>query len=151
MKIANLIHRDVTTCSVHDQLDHAAKLMWDRDIGCLPVVDDQGQIRGIITDRDLCMAAYTRGAPLQAIPVSEVMSQHVFSCSPADDVHQVERAMSKHQIRRIPVIDDQGHPIGMVSLNDLARAAAIGKVPSVEIASTLAAVTAPRPLSKTFT
>jgi len=149
MKIASLIHRDVATCSTHDHLDRAAQLMWDRDIGCLPVVDDQGHVSGIITDRDICMAAYTKGMPLVAIPVVSVMSHHVFSCSPADDVHEVERTMSQQQIRRMPVIDDHGHPIGIVSVNDLARAAAGGKVPSVEIAATLAAVTAPRPLTKT--
>jgi CBS-domain-containing membrane protein len=74
------------------------------------------------------------------------MAKHVFSCGIDDELESVERTMSEHQIRRMPVIDDQGHPVGIVSLNDLARAATLGKVPASEITSTLAAVSAPRTL-----
>jgi CBS-domain-containing membrane protein len=63
-----------------------------------------------------------------------------------DEVESVERTMREHQIRRMPVIDEQGHPVGILSLNDLARAASLGKVPAGEIATTLAAVSAPRTL-----
>jgi CBS-domain-containing membrane protein len=146
MKMANLVRHDVTSCSIHDNLDRAAQLMWDRDIGCLPVIDDQGHVAGMVTDRDVCMAAYTQGLPLRAIPVTTAMAKHVFSCGIDDELESVERTMSEHQIRRMPVIDDQGHPVGIVSLNDLARAATLGKVPASEITSTLAAVSAPRTL-----
>lgn len=146
MKIANLVHRDVMSCSVHDSLERAAQLMWDYDIGCLPVIDDQGHVSGMVTDRDISMAAYTQGLPLRAIPVATAMAKRVFSCGLGDEIESVERTMSEHQIRRMPVIDEQGHPIGIVSLNDLARAAAIGKLPANEIASTLAAVSTPRSL-----
>jgi len=146
MMIANLVRRDVMTCSIHDTLDHAAQVMWEHDIGCLPVIDEAGHIAGIVTDRDACMAAYTQGLPLRSIPVTSAMAKRVFTCTLGDSVTTVERIMSEHQIRRMPVIDEQGHPIGIVSLNDLARAASLGKVPPNEIASTLAAVTAPREL-----
>lgn len=144
MKIEKLAHRNVTSCTVHDNLDRAAQLMWERDVGCLPVIDDQGHVAGMITDRDVCMAAYTQGAPLQSIPVTTAMAKRVFSCTADDDVAEVERTMREQQIRRMPVIDDRGHAIGIVSINDLARAAAIGSVPPDEVATTLAAVTAPR-------
>jgi CBS domain-containing protein len=149
MKISSLVHRDVVSCSIHDSLDRAAQLMWDHDVGCLPVIDDQGHVAGMITDRDVCMAAYTQGAPLRAILVTAAMAKHVFSCNVGDEIDSVERTMSEHQIRRMPVIDDQGHPIGIVSLNDLARAATLGNVPAAEITSTLAAVSAPRTLVAT--
>lgn len=147
MKISSLVHRSVTTCTTHDTLQRAAQLMWEHDIGCVPVVDDQGHVAGMITDRDICMAAYTQGTPLAAIPVANAMSKQVFSCKENDEVTAVEQVMSKHQVRRMPVIDDQGHPIGIISINDIARAASAGKVPSSEIAATLSAVTAPRPIS----
>jgi CBS domain-containing protein len=141
-----MIRRDITSCTIHDDLARAAQLMWDRDIGCLPVIDDQGHVAGMITDRDVCMAAYTQGAPLRAIPVTTAMAKHVFACRESDEIDAVEATMRQHQIRRMPVIDDQGHPIGIISLNDIARAASAGKVPAGELASTLAAVSAPRPL-----
>lgn len=144
MKISSLIQRSVTSCTTHDSLERAAQLMWDHDIGCLPVIDEQGHIAGMITDRDACMAAYTQGQLLRAIPVVNVMARQVFSCKESDEVGAVEKMMSQHQIRRMPVIDDRGHPTGFVSLNDIARASSAGQLPPSEVASTLAAVTAPR-------
>ena len=144
MKISNLIQRSVTSCTIHDNLERAAQLMWEHDIGCLPVVDEQGHVAGMVTDRDACMAAYTQGLPLRAIAVADVMAKRVFSCAEADDVDAVEHSMGEHQVRRMPVIDDQGHPIGIVSLNDIARAASAGKLPATPVTTTIAAVTAPR-------
>ena len=144
MKISSLIHRSVTSCTTHDNLERAAQLMWENDVGCLPVIDAQGHVAGMITDRDVCMATYTQGEPLRAIPIATAMAKRVFSCAETDEVDAVERAMSQNQIRRMPVIDAQGHPIGIVSINDIARAASTGKLPASQVASTLAAVSAPR-------
>jgi CBS domain-containing protein len=145
MRVTQIMSKAVVTCRPGETLAAAAKLMWDRDIGCLPVIDDQGHVVGIVTDRDACMAAYTRGQPLQAIPVEAAMAHQVQTCGADDDVADVEKRMASGQIRRMPVIDDQGHPIGVVSMNDLARAAAQKAGPSAsEIASTLAAICAPR-------
>jgi CBS domain-containing protein len=146
MKVAKLMKRQVFSCRSGDSADQAAREMWDHDVGCVPVIDEHGRIAGMVTDRDLCMAAYTRGLPLSAIPVSTVMARTVFTCGPDDDVAAVERAMAEHQIRRMPVIDAHGAPIGMISLNDLARAAAAGPsaVSPSEVSRTLAAVCAPR-------
>jgi CBS domain-containing protein len=105
---------------------------------------DQGHVAGMITDRDICMAAYTQGAPLRAISITTAMAKRVFSCRAADEIDAVERTMREHQIRRMPVIDEQGHPIGILSLNDLARAASTGTVPPHEVVATLSAVSAPR-------
>jgi CBS domain-containing protein len=144
MNVSSLIRRDVTSCTIHDNLERAAQLMWEHDIGCLPVIDDQGHVAGMITDRDACMAAYTQGAPLRAIPVTTAMASRVYSCREADDVDAVEKVMREHQIRRMPVIDGQGHPIGIISLNDIALAASTGTVPARDVVATLAAVNAPR-------
>lgn len=144
MNVSSLIRRDVTSCTIHDNLERAAQLMWDHDIGCLPVIDDQGHVAGMITDRDTCMAAYTQGAPLRAISVTTPMARRVFSCREADEVDVVEKVMREHQIRRMPVIDDQGHPIGIISLNDIARAASTGAVSATDVVATLAVLSAPR-------
>lgn len=141
MKISELMTRTVQVCRATDTLDRAAQLMWDHDIGTLAVVDERGQVIGMITDRDACMAAYTRGGALCDIPVEVAMSKHVITCSPDDSDTAVAAIMAKHKIRRVPVVDDGHRPIGMVSLNDLARTMARGReVPATAVAGTLAAI-----------
>jgi CBS domain-containing protein len=144
MKIEQVMTAPVITCRVHDSLADAARAMWEHDIGCLPVVDDSERVVGIITDRDICMAAYTQGAPLHAIRMPVAMSTRVLSCRASDPLASGERAMAQGQVRRLPVLDDDGRPLGIVSLNDLARASQRMDVSTKEVATTLAAVCAPR-------
>jgi CBS domain-containing protein len=144
MKAAELFQREIVTCSARDSLQQVAELMWKFDVGCLPVASDDGRVTGMITDRDVCMAAYLQGAPLRSITVSSVMSREVVTCKAGDDLRDIELAMRHRQIRRVPVTDDLGRLIGMISLNDIARAAYEGKLPSAEVASTLSAISHPR-------
>ena len=141
MKISELMTRTVQVCHATDTLDRAAQLMWDHDIGTLPVVGERGQVIGMITDRDAFMAAYTRGGALCEIPVEVAMSKHVVTCGPDDSDTAVAELMAKHKIRRVPVVDGANRPIGMLSLNDLARTMAHGRnVPATAVAGTLAAI-----------
>ena len=146
MKISQMMTRNVKHCRPTDNLAHAARLMWDHDIGALPVVDEHGQVIGMVTDRDACMAAYTRGQPLDQIPVSVAMTTHVVTCQPDDAEVSVAKLMAKNKVRRVPVVDDQQRPIGLVSLNDLAIAMVKSReIPATEIAGTLAAICEHRP------
>jgi CBS domain-containing protein len=144
MQVSELLQRDIVTCTDRDTLERAAQLMWELDVGCLPVVNADGRVVGMTTDRDVCMAAFLQGAPLRSIAVSSVMSREVVTCRECDDVDAVAQAMRHRQIRRVPVIDEAGQLIGMVSINDLARAADAGKLPSSELASMLSAISHPR-------
>jgi len=144
MRVSNLMHKGAITCRTIDTLDRAAQLMWDHDIGCLPVIGEQGRVDGMITDRDICMAAYSRGAPLTEIPVSIAMARRVYTCGADDELGDVERTMSEQQIRRMPVVDADGHPVAVISLNDIARASVTNRISAKDVASTLAAVSAPR-------
>ncbi len=119
MKVADLMTPDVKTCTIHDSLNGAARVMWDHDCGCAPVVDAQGKLVGIVTDRDICMAAYTQGVSLGSIPVERVMSPKVISCSRTDDLDTAHRLMRTHEIHRIPVVDSRSRPIGILSLSDV--------------------------------
>ena len=74
MKVMDAMTRSVAACNEEDTLNRAAQLMWEGDCGCIPVLDAGGDVRGILTDRDVCMAAYTQGLPLQQIPVRRAMS-----------------------------------------------------------------------------
>lgn len=141
MKISELMTRTVQVCRANDTLDRAAQLMWDHDIGVVVVVDEPGQVIGMITDRDICMAAYTCGLPLHDITVDRAMATQVVTCKVDSSDDAVAALMAKHKIRRIPVVDDANHPIGILSLNDLARTMANGRdVPASEVAGTLAAI-----------
>lgn len=122
MNISQLMTRNVLTCHVDDCLNRAAQIMWDHDCGCVPVVDDNGRIQGMITDRDICMAAFTQGRRLDEIPIASAMSRQVLAASPADDVERAADLMSKRQVRRIPIVNGQSQVVGVVSLGDMARA-----------------------------
>lgn len=141
MKISELMTRPVHACRATDTLDCAASLMWEHDIGSVVVIDDAGQVIGMVTDRDACMASYTRGRALCDIPVDTAMARHVVTCKADDTDAAVTQLMAKHKIRRIPVVDETDRPVGMVSLNDLARTMARGReVPASSVAGTLAAI-----------
>jgi CBS domain-containing protein len=144
MQAADLIQREILTCSERDSLEHVAGLLCKFDIGGLPVVGEDGRVIGMLTDRDVSMAAYLQGAPLRSITVSSVMSKEVVTCKERDDVREVEHTMRHRQVRRVPVVDDAGKLLGMITINDIARAAHAGKLPSADVALTLSAISRPR-------
>ena len=151
MKVANLMSKDPKTCGPEDTLDKAAQIFWECDCGIVPVVDEQGRAAGVLTDRDVCMAAYMQGKPLREIPVSTAMSKQVFTCTEDESVSDAAGLMREHQVRRIPVVNGAGgRLVGIVSLNDLALAAAKGsgskkrEVSEKQVAETLVAVCQPR-------
>jgi CBS-domain-containing membrane protein len=124
--------------------------MWEGDCGAVPVVHGEGHLVGMITDRDICMAAYTRGLALWQIPVSEAMSKEVHSVRTKDQLERAEAVMRGARIRRVPVLDGEGRLVGILSMNDLARHAqhAVGSarkngLSADNIAQTLAAICEP--------
>ncbi len=148
--VHELMTRDVQSCRAEDTLNVAARLMWDHDCGCLPVVDENEKVIAMITDRDICMAAYTRGVPLAALRVAQAMSKQVHACRVDDSISVAEKIMREHQVRRLPVISADGVLVGILSLNDLAREAVREHVPARRevspegLAETFAAVCEPR-------
>lgn len=121
MKVAELMTRSVLAAHPQDSLARAAQMMWDHDCGALPVIDDSGRVLGMITDRDVCMAAYTQGRPLAEIPVEIAASRSAFVVSEEESIENAEAEMRRHQVRRLPVVDASGHLSGILSLGDLAR------------------------------
>jgi CBS domain-containing protein len=121
MHTQQIMSQSAITCKQNDSLHTAAGLMWKHDCGAIPVVNDEGQLVGMITDRDICMATYLKNSTPQALLVSEVMSKHVVSCFTDTPIERIEELMRANQIRRIPVVDRENHPIGMISLNDFIR------------------------------
>ena len=141
MQVKEIMATAVATGSFDGRLNDVAQIMWDRDLGSVPIVDGEGRLAGIITDRDVCMAAYTQGHALHEIPVARVMATHVLVCHIDDSVDTAEQLMREGQVRRVPVIDNDGRPVGVVSLSDLARAAAhLRGVRAPHVVETLTAV-----------
>ena len=151
MKVENVMTRDVGTCARQQSLNDAARIMWERDCGIVPIVesDAEGRLVGVVTDRDICIAAYTKGLSLRQIPIGEVMSKKVTSCRASEDIGAAERTMQQAQVHRLPVVDDGGRLQGMLSLADIARATARNmreKVSPSEVGETIVAIRRPRSL-----
>ena len=148
MKVRELMTHPAITCHVNDPLNMAAHRMWDQDCGALPVINDDGRVTGMITDRDICMAAYTQGRSLDAMLVNSAMATHVVSCHPEQTILEVEQLMSVHQVRRLPVVDAEGKPLGVISIDDLAKESARPnsrmKQGMAAVTHTLAAICGPR-------
>lgn len=147
MKAEDLMTTDVHTCCPTDSLEQACRAMWEHDVGCLVVTDAAGIPVGVITDRDVSMAAYTRGALLRDMQVASAMAKDVVVCSTSTPLRELEEVMRHRQLRRVPVVGHGQELVGIVSLGDLARSAASSSLHMTELpglAKTLAAVTAPR-------
>jgi CBS domain-containing protein len=127
MNVREVMSAPVATCSVDGRLNQAAQVMWESDCGSVPLVDGEGRLVGIVTDRDLCMAAYTQGQRFDEIPLRTTMASQLLVCHIADSVDTAERLMREGQVRRVPVIDNDGRPVGMISVADLTRALEKGK------------------------
>jgi CBS domain-containing protein len=123
MHVHELMVTNVLTCREGDSLERAAQLMWEGDVGAIPVVDADYRVIGMITDRDICMAAYTQGRPLWTIPVETAMSKTVVTCHADDNVSTAEMVMREAKVRRLPVVNHEGKLVGLLSLTDLAREA----------------------------
>lgn len=127
MKVKDLMTRHVHACHAGTSLADAAMLMWAHDCGALPVLDHDGKVIGMITDRDICMAVATKGQAPASVTVWETVSGRAVTCRREDDVTEVLGLMGAQQLHRLPVVDDDGRICGLISMNDLILRAAQAK------------------------
>jgi CBS domain-containing protein len=120
MKVKELMTTDVKHCGPETNLAEAARIMWEGDCGAVPVTDASGRVVGVITDRDICIAAATRPRTEGEIPVKDVISKVLYTCAPGDDVRAALETMKSRKIRRLPVVDQGGRLAGIVSIHDIA-------------------------------
>lgn len=151
MRVNEVMTINASTCTPAVSLAEAAGLMWEHDCGVLPVVDEGENVVGMITDRDICMAAAMTGKDLSAISVEDVISKVVFACKPEDEIQNALNTMQENKVRRLPVISAEGKLEGILSLNDLvlkAEAAKDKKTPPLsygEVVDTYKAICQHRP------
>jgi CBS domain-containing protein len=118
--------REVKFCGSDTNLAAATEIMWRNDCGTLPVLDLDGKLMGVITDRDICIALGTRNWSARDLAVRDVAAKPVFTCGPEDDVHEGLKVMRQHKVRRVPAVNEEGKLVGILCLNDIALRAERG-------------------------
>jgi signal-transduction protein with cAMP-binding, CBS, and nucleotidyltransferase domain len=115
--------------------------MWDEDCGAIPVLDDKGDVVAMVTDRDICIAAYTQGRTLSEIPVMTAASHRVHWVRPDDCIETAEILMRRYRIRRLPVLDFGGNLVGLLAFADIVRRQRGSSDPNDELSPEIVAST----------
>ena len=119
MLVKSIMTSEVKVCTPETSLAAAARVMSSRDCGIVPVVDSQHKLLGIITDRDICLAVATKFQSPEELPVLDIMTNKVYTCSPDDDARAAMNLMKNHAVRRVPVVTADGRLTGLISVDDL--------------------------------
>jgi len=152
MNVIEIMQQAVATCAPQDNLAGAAKLMRAHKCGFLPVVDSHGAVAGVMTDRDVCLVASETQRAMTHISVEETMSHPVFNCFPDEHVKAALATMSKHHVRRLPVVDKHGHLQGVLSIDDVVQASQRrGSTSAEDIVEALRGIGAPRHIEGVLT
>lgn len=122
MKVRDVMHRGVNCADPDTPVRQVAEMMRDADVGAIPVREG-GRLVGIITDRDITCRAVADGRDVDSLKAREVMTTGALCCSEDDDIDDAIELMERKKIRRLPVIDAQSQPVGMVSLGDISSRA----------------------------
>jgi len=149
-KVGDVMTSEVRSCPIHATLNDAAHIMWEYDCGWVPVVDLERHLVGVVTDRDIAMAAYTQGHPLFHIPIQNSMSKKIIVCAVDDTISLAMKRMRDAKIHRLGVVDNAGVLVGLISMSDIARvididAGSSRTNPAIELAETVATIRKPRP------
>jgi CBS domain-containing protein len=123
MKKSNEVMTKKIVCCLPDDLAlEAAQLMKNEHVGSIPVIENQQtrKLVGIVTDRDLAIRIVSEGLDAKSTKVETIMTRNVVTCKAEDDLQTVVDAMSKHQLRRILVVDDDNKVLGIIAQADVA-------------------------------
>ena len=120
MKVSEVMTTDVATCWIEDTLSGCAENMRHLNVGAMPIVDSDNHVRGIITDRDIAIRAVARGADPNQATIGQFMTPDPVTVLPDVSVEDAASIMAEQQVRRLPVVDQNGCLLGIVSLGDLA-------------------------------
>lgn len=118
MRASEIMTKNVRTCAPSATLREVAAMMREHDCGAVPVVDN-GKLIGIVTDRDIVVRAVSEGRSTDTA-ISEAMTTELFTVAPDDFVFEAIRLMGDKQVRRIPVINNDGSLAGIIAMADVA-------------------------------
>lgn len=128
MKVSEIMTSSPRTVTPDSLVSEAAQVMKEEDVGIVPVVEHvggaetRGRLVGVITDRDIAIRQVADGRSSDSL-VRDIMSGGVRTCGPDDSVEAVMALMGSEQIRRVPIVDERGSLVGVVSQADLVRKA----------------------------
>ncbi|HVL98057.1 MAG TPA: CBS domain-containing protein [Egibacteraceae bacterium] len=117
--LREIMAQDLQTLPATATVDQAARTMRNADVGDIIVVDDDGTVRGIVTDRDITIRAVAEGRDPSTLKLEEIASEDLVTVEPDTDITEAARIMRERAIRRLPVTEG-GKPVGIVSIGDLA-------------------------------
>jgi len=122
MIVRDVMTHDPVCCLATDSAQQVAGILHKQNVGSIPVVSDEGyrKLIGIITDRDLCCSVVAQGLDPTSTPIEKFVSRNPATCRESEQLDQCERLMQERQIRRVPIVDNDGRVIGIVSQADLA-------------------------------
>ena len=147
MKVKDIMRKPARFCDLDTPVDTAVELMHKNACGCLPVIGEGGNVLGIITDRDICIALGTRDKKASQLLVKEVVPLRLFTCTADDDIHTALTTFQSERVRRLPVIDQEGVLQGVLCLDDLAlkakRNARKGDLTYADVVTTFKAICEP--------
>jgi CBS domain-containing protein len=146
MKVQEIMVSKPLTCGPQTNLAEVANLMWKGDCGIVPITDNAGKLLGVITDRDICIAASTQGKAPSHMNAGELPHGDLYTCRAEDDARAALNLMRERRVRRVPVTGADGTLQGIVSINDIVLAAG-GKadVSAADVLDTFKGICAHRP------
>jgi CBS domain-containing protein len=136
MKVRDVMHSGAEWVGPDTLIWEVAKIMRDKDIGAIPVGEND-RLVGMITDRDITCRVLAEGLDVKRLKAGDIMSRGIFYCRADEDVDDAIHIMEKKQVRRLPVINDKKRMVGMLSLGDISH-----KVPRSLAGEALEAVSA---------
>jgi CBS domain-containing protein len=140
MKVQDIMTKEVSYCDPETNAAVAAELMWTRNCGALPVVEDGGRVAGIVTDRDLFIALGTNNRNAGDLPVGALMEKELSTCAPEDDIRSALKIMAQHQVQRLPVVDTTGALKGILSLDDIVLRADVDGLSNDDVLTAIKAI-----------
>ncbi len=120
LRCRDIMTRNVTICRTTTPIGEIARLMCSEDVGSLPVLNAEGKLEGIVTDRDIVVKGLTANKADAELLAEECMSTDLYTANQNDRIVDVIREMGDHQVRRIPVVDSRERLVGIISMADIA-------------------------------
>ncbi|MCL2082328.1 MAG: CBS domain-containing protein [Oscillospiraceae bacterium] len=121
MRVSELMNPDIVSITPDEPAILAARLLHRHNIGSLPVCSIDGKLRGMVTDRDIVLRCVAAESDPKTTQIREIMSRGIVYANPDDDIRHAAHKMAHEQVRRLPVLDNGGKVVGMLSLGDMAK------------------------------
>lgn len=135
MKVKDCMTNNVYCVKPETNIKDVVNLMSKNHIGCVPVCDNNNDVCGIITDRDILLRSVACNKDVNSTPISEIMTTNVCTCTQDENINEAQNKMGTNQIRRLPVCDENNNLVGMLTLGNLSQND--NKIGKTEVCTTL--------------